>query len=77
MFLIENEGFEGYEADRDAGSSRGGGVSAKQHRVAFPWGCGQVPLPDGPSFYAVTHGSAPLAVVYGDTGSVFFAPPLQ
>ena len=43
------------------------GVSASGGTVAFPWGCGPVPLPDGPSIYVVSHdGRGVLAVLMGE-----------
>ena len=43
------------------------GISAKNGTVAFPWGCGAVPLPDGVSVFVVTNkmeegGSALVAI---------------
>lgn len=46
------------------------GVSASAHTVAFPWGCGPVPLPDGPSVYVVSHRGRGLLVVF--MGEVFW-----
>ena len=40
------------------------GVSASEGRVAFPWGCGLVPLPDGPSLYAVSHAGRGVLVAF-------------
>ena len=31
------------------------GISQKNRTVAFPWGCGGIPLPDGPSVYIFTN----------------------
>jgi CubicO group peptidase (beta-lactamase class C family) len=43
------------------------GVSASKGTVAFPWGCGPVPLPDGPSVYAVSHeGQGRLVSMMGE-----------
>ena len=39
------------------------GISAANRTVAFPWGCGPVPLPDGPSIYTVSHGGRGVLVV--------------
>ena len=32
------------------------GVSAANKTVAFPWGCGAIPLPDGPTLVVISHG---------------------
>ncbi len=43
------------------------GISAGKGTVAFPWGCGPVPLPDGPSVYLASHqGRGRLAVFMGE-----------
>jgi len=42
-----------------------GGVSARRGTVAFPLGCGIVPLPDGPSVYAVAHEGQGVLVSIG------------
>ena len=43
------------------------GISATNGTVAFPWGCGTVPLPDGPSIYVASHeGRGRLAVFMGE-----------
>lgn len=38
------------------------GVSASKGTVAFPWGCGYIPLPDGPSLYTIAHEELGVAV---------------
>ena len=40
------------------------GVSASQGKVAFPWGGGIVPLPDGPSFYIISQNQKVQHVVF-------------
>jgi len=40
------------------------GISASEHKVAFPWGCGYIPLPDGPSIFTVAHGKTGVLVSY-------------
>ena len=43
------------------------GISAKGGQVAFPWGCGPVPLPDGPSLFVLSHaGKGVLALFMGE-----------
>ena len=43
------------------------GISARMGQVAFPWGCGQVPLPDGPSLYLLSHeGRGVVVIVSGE-----------
>ena len=42
------------------------GVSAANGTVAFPWGCGPVPLPDGPSITWCRTGEGALAVFMGE-----------
>ena len=38
------------------------GVSANQSKVAFPWGCGYIPLPDGASVYIAKASSGEVIV---------------
>ena len=47
------------------------GVSASNGTVAFPWGCGAVPLPDGPSVFVVSHQGRGVFATYG--GESLFA----
>ena len=39
------------------------GVSVHHGSVSFPWGCGAVPLPDGPSLYALSNEGRGVAVI--------------